>query len=113
VSDTSIVHSKRKPLILLKAKRISTPWVAGSNPAGIATFFEAIALKGTLLSKHPNPQGFSGFPKSARIVRRPKALQANALISCDNRVAFVADARVVIIDSPGIACRRKNSPPHS
>jgi hypothetical protein len=58
-----------------------------SSSAGIATFFEAIALKGTLLSKHPNPQGLSGFPKSARIVRRPKALQANALTSCDHRLS--------------------------
>lgn len=34
-----MVLARHKPLILLDARKLSTPWVAGSNPAGIANNF--------------------------------------------------------------------------
>jgi hypothetical protein len=39
-----MVHGKPKTLISLNPKRISTPWVAGSNPAGIANDFSQMEV---------------------------------------------------------------------
>jgi hypothetical protein len=41
----STQHGATKPLILLRRQRITTPWVAGSNPAGIANDFNMMLVQ--------------------------------------------------------------------
>ena len=43
-SATPSQHGVANLLMLLRSKRISTPWVAGSNPAGIASDFKGMRV---------------------------------------------------------------------
>jgi hypothetical protein len=45
-----MVRTRHKLLILLDARKLSTPWVTGSNPVGIANNFNGM---GALFSKNP------------------------------------------------------------
>jgi hypothetical protein len=62
-----MVHERRKPLISLAARKLSTPWVAGSNPAGIAIIFNGL---GDVVGRRPCCRMLQLFPSCFNDLQR-------------------------------------------